>query len=408
METDVLRKHFDYLIQCTENQQLSKHLFDRYKNHYEEIFLYCIENHLDVFTYQDAVRYCKEKCPSRKKFAVTETTKIAYTVAGYFEDGCFTWKAVTFPQYPVCKDYESLMKEFRQELMKKLSPGTVRGGMVIVRQFLYFLEQSGTTDATCITTENILSFVRQEAPNHKSSMAKLLRTMKKFVCFLRSKSIVELDADRFLEKAGRCRQKVLPCFTDDEIRLIFQQIDRSTDKGRRDYAIFLISLRLGLRASDISKLKLPDINWKEKTVRVVQKKTKTAQELPLPADVGNAVADYIIHSRYKTDNPYIFLRVRRTPSNTPIDPTAFNIYLREYMEAAGMERTGWDGKTFHALRRTAGTKMVTSGVPVSTVSQVLGHNSIESSKRYISLDTRRLKECCLDLGDMHTRKEGLI
>lgn len=408
METNALRKHFDYLIQCTEKQQLSKRVFDRYKNHYEEIFLYCSENHLDIFTYQEAAGYCRIKCPSRKKFAVKETTKIAYTVAGYFEDGCFIWKAVTFPQYPVCRVYETLMDEFRREMLKKLSSGTVRVGMVIVRQFLYFLEQSGTTDASCITTENILDFVRQEVPNHKSSMAKLLRTMKKFICFLRSKRIVDLDVDRFLENAGRCRQKALPCFTDDELRLIFKQIDRSTDKGRRDYAIFLISLRIGLRASDISKLKLADIDWAEKTIKVVQKKTKTAVELPLPVDAGNAVADYILHSRYKTDSPYVFLRIRRTPSDTPIDPTAFNGYLREYMEAAGMERTGWDGKSFHALRRTAGTKMVTSGVPVSTVAQILGHGSIESSKRYISLDTERLKECCLDLGDMHTRKEGLV
>lgn len=408
METNTLRKHFEYLIQCTEKLQLSKSTFGRYRNHYEEIFLYCSENHLDIFTYQDAADYCRMKCPSRKAFAVRETTKIAYTVAGYFKEGHFTWKATTFSQYPVCGAYETLMDEFRQELLKKLSSGTVRVGMVIVRQFLYFLEQSGTTDAASITTENVLDFVRQEAPNHKGSMPKLLRTVRKFICFLRSEGIVDLEADRFLKNSGRYRQKSLPCFTDGELKLIFQQIDRSTDKGRRDYAIFLISLRIGLRASDISKLKLTDINWTEKTVRVVQKKTRTALVLPLPVDVGNAVADYILHSRYKTDIPYVFLRLRKSSSDTPMDPTSFNGYLREYMEAAGMKREGWDGKSFHALRRTAGTKMVTSGTPVSTVAQVLGHNSIESSKRYISLDTERLRECCLDLGDMHTRKEGLI
>lgn len=408
METNILRKHFDYLIQCTENLHLSKYVLERYKNHYEEIFLYCSKNHLDVFTYQDAADYCRMKCPSRKKYAVKETTKIAYTVAGYFEEGHFAWKVITFTQYPVCGTYETLMDGFRQELLKKLGPGTVRVGIVIVRQFLYFVEQSGITDASCITTENVLDFVRQEAPNHKSSLAKLLRTMRKFVCFMRSEGIVDLDAERFLNNAGRCRQKALPCFTDDELRLIFKQIDRSTDKGRRDYAIFLISLRIGLRASDISKLKLADIDWTGKTVRVVQKKTGTALELPLPADVGNAIADYILHSRYKTDSPYIFLKLRKSPSDTPIDPTAFNGCLRKYMEAAGIERAGWDGRSFHALRRTAGTKLVVSGVPVSTVAQILGHNSIESSKRYISLDTKRLGECSLDLGPMHTRKEGLV
>lgn len=75
METNALRKHFDYLIQCTGKQQLSKRVFDRYKNHYEEIFLYCSENHLEIFTYQDAAGYCKIKCPSRKKFAVKKPQK---------------------------------------------------------------------------------------------------------------------------------------------------------------------------------------------------------------------------------------------------------------------------------------------------------------------------------------------
>ena len=70
METNALRKHFDYLIQRTEKLQLSKHILGRYKNHYEEIFLYCSENHLDMFTYQDAEIYCKMKCPSRKEFVV--------------------------------------------------------------------------------------------------------------------------------------------------------------------------------------------------------------------------------------------------------------------------------------------------------------------------------------------------
>lgn len=408
METNVLKEHFDYLIQCTEELQLSKPVFERYKNHYEEIFLYCSANHLDIFTHQDAAVYCKMKCPSLKEFAVKGTTKIAYTVAGYFEGGGFVWKPVTFSKYPVCKSYENLIDEFRRELLKTLSPGTVRVGVVIIRQFLYFIEQSGTTDAAYITTDIVLDFIRQEAPNHQGSMEKLVRTMRKFVCFLRAQGIVDLEADRFLQNAGRCRQKALPCFSKEELQLIFKQIDRSTTKGRRDYAVFLLSLRIGLRASDISKLKLMDINWSQKTIKVIQQKTGTAVELPLPVDAGNAIADYILHSRYQTDNPYVFLRLRKSLSVTPINPTVFNGYLREYMEAAGIIRVGWDGRTFHALRRTAGTNMAISGIPISTISQILGHNDIESSKRYLSLDTEKLRECCLDLGSMYTRKEGLV
>ena len=253
-----------------------------------------------------------------------------------------------------------------------------------------------------------MDFVRQEAAHHKGSMPRLLRTLRNFVCFLRARGIVDLDADRFLSTAGKCRQKVLPCFTDDELQAVFSQIDRTTDKGRRDYAIFLLAMRTGMRACDISKLKLSDISWMERTIKVIQKKTKVSLLLPLPVDVGNAIADYILHSRPKLDSPYVFLRQLHPVSDIPLNPTLFNVTLRRYVEAAGINRIGWDGKSFHALRRTAGTKMVVSGVPISTVAQVLGHVNIESSKRYIALDTEKLRECCLDLGSMYTRKEGLV
>lgn len=407
METNILRTHFDYLIQCTENLHLDRPLYNRYKARYEEIYLYCLEKQAAVFTYQDAAHYCSVKCPYRKKYAAKETAKAAYTVARYFEDGDFSWKYVTFPRLPICKDYAELIEKFRQELSKQLSPDTVRTAIIIIRQFLHFLQQSGKEDAGSITTDDVLDFVRREAPNHKGSMAKLLRTMKKFVCFLRSEDIVDLDADRFLGKAGRCRRKALPCFTDDELRSIFAQIDRTTDKGRRDYAIFLLAVRTGMRASDIAGLKLTDISWAERVIRIVQKKTKVSLQLPLPTDAGNAIADYILHSRPGMDNPYVFLRTLPPFSDIPVSPSLFNAALRGYMEAAGIAHTGWDGRSFHALRRTAGTKMVASGVPVSTVAQILGHRDMESSKRYISLDTGNMRECCLDIGSMRTRKEGL-
>ena len=97
-----------------------------------------------------------------------------------------------------------------------------------------------------------------------------------------------------------------------------------------------------------------------------------------------------------------------SPFAEPMNPTSFNGYLRGYMEAAGIERNGWDGKSFHALRRTAGTNMLVSGTPVPMVAQILGHNSIESTKRYLSLDTERLRACGLDLWEVRTRKEGLV
>ena len=78
-----------------------------------------------------------------------------------------------------------------------------------------------------------------------------------------------------------------------------------------------------MRASDISGLKLSDICWTEKTIRVVQKKTKVTLLLPLPIDAGNAIADYILHSRPRTDNPYVFVRLLPPVFSSPVSPTHF-------------------------------------------------------------------------------------
>lgn len=410
MEKLNLREHIDYVTKCTKELGLTKRTVAHYIRHYEEVFLYCTENGIDVFTHQDAAELCRLKYGAEsKKSTAKDARKAAYTVARYFENGEFRWEHVTFiTRDPISAEYKELMTLFKQELSKKLSPGTVRVEMIIVRQFLYFLEQAGVWDVPSITSENILDFVRQEAEYHKGSMPRLLRVMRNFVCFLRDRGFADLDADRFLGTAGRCRQKVLPCFTDNELQAVFSQIDRTTDKGRRDYAVFLLAVRTGLRACDISELKLADISWEERTIRIVQKKTKTSLILPLPVDAGNAIADYILRSRPRVDHPYVFMRLVHPVLGAPVNPTLFNIALRGYVEAAGIDRAGWDGKSFHALRRTAGTKMIVSGVPVSTVSQILGHGNVESSKRYIALDTENLRECCLDLGPMHTRKEGLV
>jgi len=408
MDKYALKEHFDYLIHCTEELHLTKPLCERYKRHYAEILLYCEKNHLTTFLYSDAERFCSIRCPGQKKFAVTEMTKTAYTVARYFDYGYFCWKPVTFTQYPLSQQNANLLEKFKSHLLKTLGEGTVRVGIVIIRQFLYFEENRGKLEASEITSSDVLDFVRQEASNHKGSMDRLLRTLRKFICYLRDENIADIDADRYLTKAGYKRKKALPCFDDDELKAIFSQIDRTTAKGRRDYAIFLLALRTGMRESDIAGLKLTDIDWTNRTIYITQKKTKVSILLPLTVDVGNAIADYILNSRYKTDNPYIFLRLRETATLTPLEPTSFNYGLRKYIEMAGLPRCGWDGRSFHALRRTAGTKMVVAGVALSTVSQVLGHTSPESAKSYIALNTGKLRECCLDLGQMHTQKEGLI
>jgi integrase len=157
---------------------------------------------------------------------------------------------------------------------------------------------------------------------------------------------------------------------------------------------------------DIFGLELTDIDWRKNEIALAQSKTGEAIHLPLMADVGNAIADYILHGRPKSDSPHIFLRVVKPHVRLGSIGNGKNIISR-YLSKAGVMHEAWDGKTFHAFRRTQGTRLLEAGVPLPDVAAMLGQLDIDSPKRYISNNEVKMRECCLDISEFATQKEGL-
>ena len=176
---------------------------------------------------------------------------------------------------------------------------------------------------------------------------------------------------------------------------IMEQIDTSTNTGKRDKAIISLGATTGLRAIDIVKLKLTDIDWLRGEIHVIQSKTEGVLYLPLLPETGEAIKDYILNARPKTDVQEIFLR-EKAPFISMSSGVAIGYLFDSYSKKAGIERSPFDGKGFHGLRRRLARNMLTSGTPVTTIAQVLGHTNIQATKQYLSLDSQNLKECALD------------
>lgn len=175
--------------------------------------------------------------------------------------------------------------------------------------------------------------------------------------------------------------------------------------GKRDYAIILLSARNGLRGSDIINLKLTDIDWRGGEIRLIRKKTGNPLVLPLLPDVGEALKEYILNGRPDSHSEFIFLRALHPylPFNRTM---ALSHLWSGYQKKAGIERYAHDGKGFHALRRTLGKKLTLAEIPIMTTAQILGHQNLDSSKQYISLDSGHLKECALDFNGIEVSEEG--
>lgn len=193
-----------------------------------------------------------------------------------------------------------------------------------------------------------------------------------------------------------CREsRLFPAAEDGMVDAILNVIDTQTAIGKRDYAIILLGYVLGMRSVDIARLRLSEILWAKGEICFTQRKTAKSVVLPLTTDVGEALRDYILNGRPETDLDEVFLRA--LPPYLPFkDPYCINTQFNVYCKRAGIPRKAWDGLSFHSLRRSAGKRMVTGGTPVTTVAQVMGHSSIDSTKKYIALDSRHLAECALD------------
>jgi integrase len=271
---------------------------------------------------------------------------------------------------------------------------------------LFFLEGRGQYDFALLTDECVKNFMESMADTHRNSMSVLTWSMRKFLSHLNDSSISKIKAARYLQQPAPNQRKVLPCFSEQERASILSAVDTKTHLGKRDYAILKLAAETGLRGVDIFDLELTDIDWRTCEIALTQSKTGDPIHLPLMPDVGNAIADYILHARPMSKSRHVFLRVNAPHTKLSAAGSGKHIVNR-YLEKAGINHRAWDGKTFHAFRRTYGTRLVESGVPLQTVAQLLGHRNVDSAKRYISQNDAMMRFCSLDITEYATSKEGL-
>ncbi len=321
----------------------------------------------------------------------------------YYTTGNLRWKIRHNRSKIKLNEYfNSIIVDFEKDIFDQLAPNTVLYIKSNVLQFLEFIENNGHINLDRITINEVHDFLLNIASKHRGSMGNVLLSIKKFFTYVNEQGITNINVEKVLNKASRARKKVLPCFTHEEVQTILNQIDTSTAKGKRDYAIIFLASHTGLRSVDILNLKLTDIDWSKNEVSIVQTKTGRFLMLPLDINTEKAIADYILSGRPNTDSPYIFIRSIAPYTKLSDRGTSYNI-IKRYCNSAGISNHG-----FHGLRRSMGTWMLEANVPLSTISQVLGHYNQNSTKQYLSLNNLMLAECALNLKEIETKKEELL
>ncbi|WP_214465541.1 tyrosine-type recombinase/integrase [Microbacterium flavescens] len=296
-----------------------------------------------------------------------------------------------------------VLRDFAEYEQKDLVTGSVRVVVAEARGFISYLERVGRS-LESVSVDDVGAFLVEARPRHASGMGNTVWAIKRFFQFLNHQGVTDLKVDALLARVGPRRTRALPCFTLEETGRIVAAIETETPHGKRDYAMVRLALSTGLRCCDIVSLRLDEIDWHRDEIRVVQNKTLAPLTLPLSAEAGYAIADWLLQGRPDCSAPEIFVRLY-APFTKLTGPTGALIMGR-WLDEAGVSHRAYDGKTFHALRRTIGTRLIESGAELALTAQLLGHASVDSSRRYIALADESLRDCALPLDSFAPAKEG--
>jgi site-specific recombinase XerD len=257
------------------------------------------------------------------------------------------------------------------------------------REFLkeFFGHRNGI-DVARLVPRDIVRYLSKRASGLRPASAKVLATsLRSYLRFLRLKGDCVEALIRAVPAPANWRLASLPSvLTDEEVQRLLAAFDRKTESGLRDYAITRCLLDLALRAQEVARLRLDDLDWRNGKLRIVGSKSRRDDELPLTAAVGGAIAAYIRRGRPETAVRQVFVPLRPPAGQGITSRTVCGVIVRAAVRA-GLDATVHGPRT---LRHTAASRMVRHGARIKDVADVLRHRSLDTTAIYTKVDLPHL------------------
>jgi len=270
-----------------------------------------------------------------------------------------------------------------------LQPSTCAKWASFVRLFLkaQFTPKTVQLEVRQLTPEALLDYVLQQGnryqPGQLQSLASALRSFCRFLCATGRHA---QDLSVALPPISGHHLQDLPTYLSRrQLQQLFREFDRCTVLGKRDYALALCLARLGLRAGEVAALSLEDVNWRNGWLRLAAPKGRRERQLPLPAEVGRALASYLRSAPPQGTCRRLFRTLRQ---ERPLCASWLSQRVGAAMARAGLGRAG---KRAHLLRRTFATHLVQGGASLKAVADLLGHLSLSTTQVYAKVNLPMLR-----------------
>ena len=278
----------------------------------------------------------------------------------------------------------------RQE--RALCDSTVAWHLYFAKQFLIDRFGRGPICVAELCATDVVGFVQRYAAHlHRQRARAMTIALRSFLRYLRYCGNISADLAACVPAVPNWSMTSVPrSLEPGQVQQILASCDRQTAMGRRDYAILLLLARLGLRAGEVTHLRLDDIDWEDGRLSVRGKGGRQCW-LPLPVEVGESIAAYLKHGRPQVGSRYMFLRER-----APIDGFKYARAVSSIVKHA-LARAGIDSphKGAHQLRHTLASQMLRQGASLAEIGEILRHRNPQTTTIYAKVDLASLRPLSL-------------
>lgn len=279
-----------------------------------------------------------------------------------------------------------------------LSKETLRKNGDAARVFFQWLgERAGRDSLAQLGLTEIDRYLTWRMPPlRRATRHGVSQCLRSFLRYLHAEKLVRTDLSPLVSGPIMYKFEDIPrAFTEQQVKALLETTRQDkTPTGLRDHAILMLLSTYGLRAGEVVRLRLDDIDWRADRLRVRQSKSGAESFLPLLPPVGEALLNYLRGGRPQTEIREVFLRVRAPHGAFPWGGSLHTIIHRR-LKQAGIEVKGRHGA--HAFRFARAGSLLNAAVPLKSIGDLLGHRSAESTHIYLRLDTDNLRAISIDL-----------
>lgn len=299
-------------------------------------------------------------------------------------------KPAPAPRTPAGAWVQAYAQYLRED--RGLTEATVTNYAPFIDRLLTDRFGTGPVELARLEASDVVGFVQRQARRLQLKRAKLLTTaLRSFLHYARYRGAIHVDLAAVVPCVPSWSRPAIPRgIAPEQVRRLLRHIDRGTAMGRRDYAILLLLARLGLRAGEVVRLELEDIDWADGSL-LVHGKRGHRRPLPLPTEVGEALAAYLQEGRPRSGSRRVFLRAQ-APVRGFLDHRAVGSIVQHALQRAGIKAPTSGA---HQFRHGLATEMLRRGASLGQIGDLLGHRSPQTTSIYTKVDLDGLRSLAL-------------